>query len=156
MPEITVEFDSERIQSLFKELSNAVSLDGFFDTMEEIGEDLLYSTRQRMIRGVAPDGSQWTPLSAVTLAIRRGRGRSGSKPLIDTGTLKTTLNYRVLPDGIAIGTNRQGAHVHQFGTNRAGRGRKVTVPPRPFLGVSDEDTEAIERTIVRAIEGGIK
>ncbi|MCL2876917.1 MAG: phage virion morphogenesis protein [Betaproteobacteria bacterium] len=156
MPTITIEFDSERVQNLFKALSNAVSPDGFADTMKEIGEDLLYSTRQRMIQGIAPDGSQWTPLSAVTLAIRRKRGRSGAKPLIDTGTLKTALNYRILPAGVSIGTNRQGAHAHQFGTNRAGRGRKVTIPPRPFLGISDEDTEAIERTIVRAIEGGIE
>ncbi|MCL1860978.1 MAG: phage virion morphogenesis protein [Proteobacteria bacterium] len=156
MPDFTIEFDSERIQSLLKALSNAVSPDGFADTMKEVGEDMLYSTRQRMIQGIAPDGSQWAPLSTVTLAIRRARGRSGSKPLIDTGTLKTTLNVRILPDGLAIGTNRQGAHAHQFGTNRAGRGRKVAIPPRPFLGVSDEDMEAIERTIARAIEGGIE
>jgi hypothetical protein len=53
MPSITIEVDSQRVQSLLKQLSNDCSPDGIADTMKEIGEDLLYSTRQNNHPGAA-------------------------------------------------------------------------------------------------------
>ncbi|MDR2015549.1 MAG: phage virion morphogenesis protein [Azoarcus sp.] len=158
MPSITIEVDSERVQSLLKQLSNACSPEGFADTMKEIGEDLVYSTRQRFITGTAPDGSKWERLSDVTMAFRAKRGRRGSKPLIDTGTMQNSVSYSATSDGLTIGVNRQfgsnaNAAVHQLGTDRAGRGRKVTIPARPFLGLSDNDIDGIERTIARVLGG---
>lgn len=158
MPTITIEVDSERVQSLLKQLANDCSAEGIADTMKEIGEDLLYSTRQRFIAGTAPDGSRWQPLSPVTIALRVKRGRRGSKPLIDTSTMQNNVSYSVTGDGLTIGVNRQfgqnaNAAVHQFGTNRAGRGRKVVIPSRPFLGLSDTDLDGIERTIARVLGG---
>jgi phage virion morphogenesis protein len=153
MPAITIEVDSARVQSLLKQLAKGCSPEGFADTMKEIGEDLLYSTRQRFITGTAPDGSRWQPLSAATLALRARRGRSGTKPLVDTGTMKTNISYSADGDGLAIAVNREFAHVHQFGTNRAGRGRKATIPKRPFLGLSDADIDGIERTVARQLTG---
>jgi phage gpG-like protein len=38
-----------------------------------------------------------------------------------------------------------------LGSNRAGRGNKVTIPARPFLGLSDADMDGIERTIARVL-----
>jgi phage virion morphogenesis protein len=152
----SIEIDTERVQTLLQRLIKSVSPTGFADTMTEIGEDLVYSTRQRFVQGVAPDGSRWDKLSPVTLALGIKRGRRGDKPLIDTGTLEQSVHYDVLPDGLRIGVNRQyksGAHagVHQFGTHRAGRGNKVTLSARPFLELSDDDVDKIERTIIRAI-----
>jgi phage virion morphogenesis protein len=39
---------------------------------------------------------------------------------------------------VAVGTNRVYAAIHQLG-GQAGRGRKVTIPARPYLGVSAAD-----------------
>jgi phage virion morphogenesis protein len=162
MATYTIEIDSEHIQSLLQHLAKAVSPEGFGDTMKEIGEDLVYSTKQRFIQGVAPDGTQWKGLSPVTLAMRIKRGRGGAKPLIDTGTLKDSVNYDPQPDGLVLFVNRQypggraTAAVHQTGTDRAGRGHKVTIPKRPFLGVSESDIGQMERTVVRAIDVAIK
>jgi phage virion morphogenesis protein len=158
MATYTIEIDSNRIQGLLQRLAKAISPDGFKLTMEEIGEDLKYSTQQRFVQGVAPDGTPWKGLSPVTLALRIRRGRPGAKPLIDTGTLKGSVNFDAQPDGLTLFVNRQygsgraTAAVHQTGTDRAGRGHKVTIPARPFLGVSDSDVDQMERTIVRAID----
>jgi phage gpG-like protein len=175
MPTYTIEIDDERVQSLLQRLQEAVSPEGFTDTMKEIGEDLRYSTRQRFIQGIAPDGSRWPGLAQSTVMARLYGGKgsfqkkskkisakgirmaTGMKPLIATGRLMESVNYDPQPDGLVLYVNRQynggqaTAAVHQTGTHRAGRGRKVTIPARPFLGVSESDIEKMERTVVRAI-----
>lgn len=46
-------------------------------------------------KGVIQHGGELTPLSASTLASRRSRGRSGTKPLYDTGSLVRSITYVV-------------------------------------------------------------
>jgi phage virion morphogenesis protein len=156
MPAITVEIDTTRFQAMLDRLADECA-EGFPDAMKEIGEDLVYSTRQRFLDGTAPDGSRWAALSPVTLALRARRGRGGAKPLIDTGTLRQSVGYDPLPDGLVLFANRRfgktaSAAVHQFGTDSAGRGRKTAIPARPFLGLSDADIDAIGRTLADALE----
>ncbi|MDR3212359.1 MAG: phage virion morphogenesis protein [Azoarcus sp.] len=158
MATLTIEVDSIRVQHLLKRLSNECSISGIADTLKEIGGDLVYSTKQRFITGKAPDGTTWQGLSDVTKNLRARRGRFGTRPLDDTGTMKTNVSYRLTEDGLVVGVNRRfGPHadagVHQTGTDRAGRGHKVTIPARPFLGLSETDINGIEITIVRAIQG---
>lgn len=105
---VTVEIDTSRVQGLLNQLAKDCS-EGFLDTMKEIGEDLKYSTEQRFIKGVAPDGTPWEGLSAVTLAMRVRRGRGGTKPLMDTKTLFENINYDPQPDSLTIYTNRKNA-----------------------------------------------
>ena len=45
-------------------------------------------------------------------------------------------------DGVAIGVNRWWSKIHQFG-GMAGRGKKVKVPARPFLGLSEAGAEEV-------------
>jgi phage virion morphogenesis protein len=159
MATVTIEIDSGRVQTLLERLSNGCSPAGMADTFKEIGEDLVYSTQQRFITGVAPDGERWESLSAVTLRLRARRGRQGTKPLVDTGTMSGNVSYQLTGDGLTVGVKRRfgksakaTAAVHQFGTTSAGRNHKVTIPARPFLGLSEADIDGIEATIVRAIE----
>ena len=48
---------------------------------------------QSSIRGTINDGKDFTPLSEGTLRARRARGRTGTKPLIDTGQLRNSITY---------------------------------------------------------------
>ncbi len=82
----------------------------------------------------------------------------GGETLSDTGRLRRSITYRVLPEGFSIGTNVKYAATHQFGAvikpknakvlrfrlpggvgrRKGGRGRwvsakKVVLPPRPFI-----------------------
>ena len=60
-----------------------------------------------------------------------------------------SIIYRAASDSVTIGTtppSKDYAAIHQFG-GKAGRGRKVTIPARPYLGINAEDREEAIRTM---------
>ena len=106
-----------------------------------IGEYLHQSTDDRFSKKVAPDGSPWAPLSAVTLARKKGPGI-----LREKGTLQDTLRKQVTSTELAFGTDRPYGAVHQFGQKKgasgSAKGRPIPwgdIPDRPYLGLSAED-----------------
>ena len=107
----------------------------------DIGEYLHQSTDDRFSKKVAPDGSPWAPLSAVTLARKKGTGI-----LREKGTLQDTLRKQVTSTELAFGTDRPYGAVHQFGQKKgasgSAKGRPIPwgdIPDRPYLGLSAED-----------------
>jgi phage virion morphogenesis protein len=120
--------------------------------MELIGETLVSSTKERMGRGVSPDGSLMKPV------------RRGGVPLIDTGFLRKSITYNAGLADVTIGSNLVYARMHQFGgtvepknkkalafrvNNKKGSVvvKKVTIPARPFLGISKDDREEIKEMV---------
>jgi phage virion morphogenesis protein len=115
--------------------------------MTDIGEYLRSSTLLRFEREVSPTGVPW-------LATHRGESI-----LKDTGRLRQSITYVAGDDQVEVGTNVIYAATHQFGatihaknapylvfrTPGGGFARKkqVTIPARPFLGVSEADEAAI-------------
>ncbi|CAM2893145.1 phage virion morphogenesis protein [Glaesserella parasuis] len=67
--------------------------------------------------------------------------RDGS-PLIDTENLMSSITSDYDKDVAIVGTNEAYAAIHQFG-GKAGRGRKVDIPARPFLMLTPQDEEDI-------------
>lgn len=124
------------------------SLNNPADALMEIGEVLTQSTQNRFGTKKTPDGSGWAPNSPVTIAIK-GHGsqlRGKSKALGDT------IHYQM--DGaqaVQVGSNMVYAAVQQFGqpkgaSGRTRRGAPIPwgdIPPRPFVGVSQEDEARI-------------
>lgn len=53
---------------------------------------------QAAVRAKITEGD-FTPLAASTLAKRRAKGRTGTKPLIDTGAYRNSINYVVRKKG---------------------------------------------------------
>lgn len=53
---------------------------------------------QAAVRGKITEGD-FTPLAPATLAKRRAKGRTGTKPLIDTGAYRNSINYVVRKKG---------------------------------------------------------
>lgn len=143
--------------------------------MRDIGELLVERTKQRFKTSTAPDGSRWAPNSEATLGAMLARSganfrkdgslskrgaarRAGKKPLIDTGTLMRQTFYRATANEVTVGNSMVYAAIHQFG-GQAGRGRKVTIPARPFLPVTasgqwlgTDDRDAVLDTIRNAIQ----
>ncbi|MGH9942941.1 MAG: phage virion morphogenesis protein [Pyrinomonadaceae bacterium] len=95
---------------------------------------------------------KWQKLAPLTLARRRrGRGRGGPQILINTARLKNSVGYRLVTEGVEVGTNVQYAKRHHFGyPGGSGRGRSKT-PARPFLLVQQEDISAIGEIFKRHI-----
>ena len=125
--------------------------------LQAIGSHLENTTRQRFNTGESPTGVSWTKSL-------RAKQESGTT-LVDDGRLRDSITSRVQGREVQIGTNAIYAAIHQFGgvirpkNARALRFRlangqlviaqKVTIPARPFLGLSADDAQAIERIVAR-------
>jgi phage virion morphogenesis protein len=124
--------------------------------LQSIGEYMLLQTDKRFTDEIDPEGNKWQAHSAITLAMawriagkkthtKRGketkafkRYQAGRKILTATHALRKSITYKANSDSVIIGTNRVYAPIQQFG-GKAGRGRKVTIPPRVFLGLNAAD-----------------
>ena len=63
-------------------------------------------------------------------------------PLVDTENLMNSITSYYDNDSAEVGTNEPYAAIHQFG-GKAGRGRKVDIPARPFLVLTPQDEDDI-------------
>lgn len=125
---------------------------------------------ERFDTQTAPDGASWKPLSAASILSRArrhapagyrkrraqtvARFASGAKALLDTGQLRNSIKVlRANAAEAVVGTKLPYAAIHHFG-GKAGRGRKVTIPARPFMGLSREGQQSLMDVIVQHIAGG--
>ncbi|OBY52303.1 phage virion morphogenesis protein [Haemophilus parainfluenzae] len=63
-------------------------------------------------------------------------------PLVDTENLMNSITSYYDNNFAEVGTNEPYAAIHQFG-GKAGRGRKVDIPARPFLVLTPQDEDDI-------------
>ncbi len=115
--------------------------DGIEAPLKSWGEYMLRRIDDRFSEEKDPDGSPWKRLSPVTLLKKKGK-----KILTESSNLRGRIVYSTTKNSIAIGTNVIYAAIHQLG-GEAGRGRKVTIPDRPFLGVNQEDKTELIQTL---------
>ena len=67
--------------------------------------------------------------------------------MLDTGALRSSIQVTsVTPRSVTVGTNLPYAAIHQFG-GMAGRGRKVRIPARPFMGIDERGARQIVDTL---------
>lgn len=127
----------------------------------EIGEHLQGAVEERFRTETDPEGNPWEPLSAFTLANKRN-----DQILTESGGsgLRGSIHYQVGKNVLEQGTNKIYGAIHQLGgTIRAKGGslaigrpdgafalvKQVTIPARPYLGLSDEDRQVIDEILVR-------
>lgn len=125
--------------------------------LAELGEYGLRSTRARFKTQTAPDGTAWAALQPW---YQREKRRNKNRILTLNGYLRGQMTWQLVGDRtVEIGSNLPYAAVHQFGATIKPRAAKVlmfrghvaksvTIPARPYLGLSDEDrSEIVERTL---------
>ncbi len=78
--------------------------------LDELGQVLAASTRQRFRTSTAPDGSKWKALNPKTLKRKKNK-----KILVESTELVGSIHHEVQGDTVTIGTNVKYAGVHQFG-----------------------------------------
>lgn len=76
-------------------------------------------------------------------------------PLVDTENLMESIDSAYDNDNAMVGTNVAYAAIHQFG-GKAGRGKKVDIPARPFLKLTPEDEEDILQDVQDYFQSIIK
>ena len=125
--------------------------------LAELGEYGLRSTRARFKTQTAPDGTAW---AALHLLYQMEKRRNKNRTLALNGYLRGQMTWQLVGDRtVEIGSNLPYAAVHQFGATIKPRAAKVlmfrghvaksvTIPARPYLGLSDEDrSEIVGRTL---------
>lgn len=142
-----VEFRAEGLKKALHEAGERAA--DLTPLMDMIGSHLVGAAQKRIdTTNVSPEGAAWPKSLRATLA-------GGGPTLYDSGHLWRNINYAASSREVQIGSNLIYAAIHQFGgeirpkngdalvftlangaTVVAG---KVTIPARPYLGISDED-----------------
>ena len=131
-------------QNLQKMIASTVGrINDLTPVMKAFGEYMQGATDKRFKEEKAPDGSGWKALADVTKA-RKAKLNKIDKILQQDGYLRL-VHYKAKKSDVSIESDRKYARIHQLG-GKAGRGRKVTIPKREFLGFSDEDIKEFEET----------
>jgi phage virion morphogenesis protein len=124
-----------------------------------VGVYVRRSTLERFRFARDPDGTPWVPLNPFYAAIKRGSGILRGSGM--SGGLMGSITMNASEGAVEVGTNKIYAGVHQFGAVIKPRrakalafrmggnnsplafARSVTIPARPFLGISAEDETEI-------------
>jgi len=125
--------------------------------MAAIGAGLVASTHMRFVTQTDPDGAAWRALNTQYAETKRN-----SRILTESGRLRDSINSQAGAKEVRVGTNVIYAAIHQFGGTirpksashlrfRIGDAlvtvASVTLPDRPFLGISGDDETMIAETI---------
>jgi len=89
---------------------------------------------------------RWKLLKPATIKQRERKGYWPGKILQMRGELAGSISSRHDRDSAQVGTNKAYAAIHQFG-GEAGKGKKATIPARPFLKLTDEDLNEVKKEI---------
>ncbi|HHN75459.1 MAG TPA: phage virion morphogenesis protein [Acidobacteria bacterium] len=156
---ITIEIDDHEIQAALRRLQRQIG--DLTPAMQEIGEYLVQSTKDRFARAEDPEGNPWPALSPVTIE-RKGH----DKPLVgESKRLSSEIFVRPDRDSVEVGSALEYAAVQQFGARKGEfgtdrHGRPIPwgdISKRPFIGLSNDDRaeilDIIEEYLARAIGG---
>lgn len=135
------------------------------DFMRDAGEHLVKSTQRRFQTGTGPDGEAWA-------ALKSGESR---KPLTLTGRMAHDISPHSGTDFVEIVAHAKQARWHQEGTKPyvilpsskkalawAGGLHPVSkvnhpgLPPRPFIGASEEDIQYLLRLAAAYLEDAVE
>lgn len=112
--------------------------------MESVGEALVSGTLGRFDAEEDPEGNKWEP--------SRRAQEDGGMTLTDAAILRRSIEYAATSDKVMVGSNLPYARIHQLG-GKTGKGHKVTMPARPYLGVSSDDMEEVKATLEDFLAG---
>lgn len=126
MAEITLSI--EELQGKLEKLSKA--LENKMPLLRRVANTFQNVTEESFDKQASPFGEKWKLNAPKTLQKKRG-----NKILIKSGLLSQSFTQKVTGSSAQVGTNKQYAAIHQFG-GKAGRGKKVSIPARPFMPIN--------------------
>ena len=136
---------NRELSGLLQRLQHPASL------MAAVAQSLESQTQQAFYQEGQPGGGKWQSLAASTIA-QRTKGRKGPIPEQPSwpgqilnrrggegllGSVMSASTSATATVGAGSGTSADYAKIHQFG-GKAGRGRKVTIPARPYLPITPD------------------
>lgn len=177
MTGISYEIDASEALAGVEELKRRLAQSaGFY---KNVGDYLVFSTKETFNRETSPDGQPWKPLLPSTIRSRASRGQMPIAILRAQGDLAGSINTQADSTEVKIGSAVPYAAIHQLGgtikkparqgeiflkrNERTGEignrfvkksksnavqdvtipAHEITIPARPYLGISDADQAAI-------------
>lgn len=160
---ISVKVDSSEVLQALAKLEQVAKGEALGKAFSDVGETLVSNIQGGFKQETDPWGVKWKPLSHNTRIMRarkamgKGKraykGKRGQKSttaafyramtspvqiLRDTSRLMSSINHKVLSDGVEVGTSDTlgKALMHQFGGTIKGKMfRGAKVPARPFMPI---------------------
>lgn len=139
----------DKLQSWIDERINKVK------NMEKLKSDIAVALDSSMIENFekeqTPEGVKWgsyAKLSDSTLEYRAKKGLQ-TRMLYNYGSLWQTMDTEITGYGVKSGSINGSvpyARIHQMG-GMAGRGRKVYIPARPYIGLNPKLESKIKKII---------
>lgn len=157
---ISVTISDDAVRRAFARLSGM--MDNTTPVMSAIGTELVASTTLRFVTQTDPEGAAWTALHP-----EYAKGKRNARILTESGRLRDSITKVASADEVRVGTNVIYGAIHQFGGTiqpksashlffRMGGNLivadKVTLPARPYLGISADDETAIAEIVFDFIE----
>lgn len=157
---ISVSIEDKGVQQAFNKL--VWLMEDTTPVMGAIGTALAASTHMRFVSQTDPDGAAWAALDP-----EYAKGKRNSRILTESGRLRDSINSAPGRDEVRVGTNVIYGAIHQFGGTivpksashlvfriggRLVMADSVTLPARPFLGISSEDEVEIAEIVFGFLE----
>lgn len=134
---IEIKLDNKEIEE--KLLDLAKRGENLRPLMKNIAGIFAYSAEENFENEGRP---KWTGLKESTKKNREKKKKWPGKILQAEGMLASSLSTQYDDNSAIIGSNLPYAAIHQKG-GKAGRNKKVSIPARPYLKLTDEDFDEI-------------
>ena len=144
---IEIKIDNQEVERRLQEIAKKSS--NLRPLMKNITGIFASTAEDNFAEEGRPD--KWVDLSEVTKKQRKKIGKYPGQILQVTGQLASSVNTYYDDDSAVIGSNLAYAAIHQLG-GQAGKNKKVTIPARPYLKLTDDDLEEIMESVEKYIQ----
>ena len=135
---IEIKIDNKNIERKLLEL--AQKGENLRPLMKNIAGIFASATEENFKNEGRPD--KWTELSEATKKQRTKQKKWPGQILQVSGQLASSISTQYDDESAVIGSNLDYAAIHQLG-GQAGKNKKVEIPARPYLKLTDDDFNEI-------------
>src|SRR5574344_256291 len=143
---IEVKLDNKEVQDAL--IKVAQKCENLKPLMKNIAGIMADSTEENFAQEGRPD--KWQELAESTIKKRTKTGHYPGKILQVEGQLATSIPTYYDNESAIIGSNLAYAAIHQLG-GQAGKGKKTTIPARPYLNLNNHNFNQIIQVIKQEI-----
>ncbi len=142
--ELAFEWDDAKVQSfVVKAIRHGKDMK---PVMADFSEYMMTETLEHFEKEEDPQGQGWQKLKPVTKALRARKKKWPGQILQVDALLKNSIHPAYRSHDMSLSSNQPHAAIHNFG-GKAGRGEKVTIPKRQYLGFNADDIDYLEESI---------
>jgi len=146
-------WEDEEFQKLCQDAIDRV--ENAHPAMKSFAEYMVTRTADRFRDEEAPDGSDWDKLKPITLLRKQRRKPPAIDKILHQDGYLRLVHPHADDDSSGVYSYRIYAAIHNRG-GMAGRGHRVKIPKREFLGFNQEDILEFKETVADYIVLGRK